>query len=285
MINDKLINPGSIVVVGGSDDLFKPGGKILRNIIDGQFKGSLYVVNPNQDIVQGVKSYRDLNELPTADLAILAISSKYCMQVVDKLVKEKNAKAFIIISAGFSESGEEGKKLEKEIAELIRSSGGCLIGPNCIGVITPAYSGIFTTPVPRLDRKGCDLVSGSGATAVFIFESAIPKGVNFSSVFSVGNSAETGVEDVLEYWDYTYDPETSSSIKLIYVESIRNPDKLLFHASSLIRKGCRIAAIKAGTSEAGSRAASSHTGALASSDSAVEALFRKAGIVDRKSVV
>ncbi|MZP55058.1 MAG: CoA-binding protein, partial [Bacteroidales bacterium] len=194
-------------------------------------------------------------------------------------VKEKNAKAFIIISAGFSESGEEGKKLEKEIAELIRSSGGCLIGPNCIGVITPAYSGIFTTPVPRLDRKGCDLVSGSGATAVFIFESAIPKGVNFSSVFSVGNSAETGVEDVLEYWDYTYDPETSSSIKLIYVESIRNPDKLLFHASSLIRKGCRIAAIKAGTSEAGSRAASSHTGALASSDSAVEALFRKAGIV------
>ncbi|OQB63676.1 MAG: hypothetical protein BWX96_00957 [Bacteroidetes bacterium ADurb.Bin145] len=279
MINDKLINPGSIVVVGGSDDLFKPGGKILRNIIDGQFKGSLYVVNPNQDIVQGVKSYRDLNELPTADLAILAISSKYCMQVVDKLVKEKNAKAFIIISAGFSESGEEGKKLEKEIAELIRSSGGCLIGPNCIGVITPAYSGIFTTPVPRLDRKGCDLVSGSGATAVFIFESAIPKGVNFSSVFSVGNSAETGVEDVLEYWDYTYDPETSSSIKLIYVESIRNPDKLLFHASSLIRKGCRIAAIKAGTSEAGSRAASSHTGALASSDSAVEALFRKAGIV------
>jgi len=279
MINDKLINPGSIVVVGGSDDLFKPGGKILRNIIDGQFKGSLYVVNPNQDIVQGVKSYRDLNELPTADLAILAISSKYCMQVVDKLVKEKNTKAFIIISAGFSESGEEGKKLEKEIAELIRSSGGCLIGPNCIGVITPAYSGIFTTPVPRLDRKGCDLVSGSGATAVFIFESAIPKGVNFSSVFSVGNSAVTGVEDVLEYWDYTYDPETSSSIKLIYVESIRNPDKLLFHASSLIRKGCRIAAIKAGTSEAGSRAASSHTGALASSDSAVEALFRKAGIV------
>jgi acetyltransferase len=279
MINDKLINPGSIVIVGGSDDLFKPGGKILRNIIDGQFKGSLYVVNPNQDIVQGVKSYRDLNELPPTDLAILAISSKYCLQVVEKLVKEKDTKAFIIISAGFSESGEEGKKLEKEIAELIKSSGGCLIGPNCIGVITPAYSGIFTTPVPRLDRKGCDLVSGSGATAVFIFESAIPKGVNFSSVFSVGNSAETGVEDVLEYWDHTYDPETSSSIKLIYVESIRNPDKLLIHASSLIRKGCRIAAIKAGTSEAGSRAASSHTGALASSDSAVEALFRKAGIV------
>ncbi len=146
-------------------------------------------------------------------------------------------------------------------------------------MISQTYNGIFTSPVPRLDSRGCDFVSGSGATAVFIFESAIPKGVNFSSVYSVGNSAQTGVEDVLEYWDNTFDPDKSSPIKLIYVESIRDPDKLLHHASSLIRKGCRIAAIKAGTSEAGIRAASSHTGALASSDSAVEALFRKAGIV------
>jgi acetate---CoA ligase (ADP-forming) len=107
----------------------------------------------------------------------------------------------------------------------------------------------------------------------------MPKGLNFSSVYSVGNSAQNGVEEVLEYWDDTYRPGISSPIKLIYVESIRNPDKLLHHASSLIRKGCRIAAIKAGTTEAGSRAASSHTGAMASSDSAVEALFRKAGIV------
>ncbi len=279
MIIDKLINPDSIVVVGGSDDLFKPGGKILKNIIDGKFAGSLYVVNPKQDTVQDVKSYRDVRDIPATDLAIIAIQAKYCLQVVETLVREKSTKAFIIISAGFSEAGEEGKKLEKDIAELITKAGGCLIGPNCIGVITPAYNGIFTTPVPRLSPGGCDFVSGSGATAVFIFESAIPKGVNFSSVYSVGNSAQTGVEDVLEHWDNTFDPETSSRVKLIYVESIQDPDKLLHHASSLIRKGCRIAAIKAGTSEAGIRAASSHTGALASSDSAVEALFRKAGIV------
>lgn len=279
MINDKLINPASITVVGGSDNLFKPGGRILKNIIDGKFKGELYVLNPKRDSVQGVKSYRDIASLPQTDLAFLAISSKYCFQLVEKLLREKNTKAFIIISAGFSELGEEGKKLEDEIAGLIRSSGATLIGPNCIGVITPAYNGIFTTPVPRLDRRGCDLVSGSGATAVFIFESAIPKGIKFSSVFSVGNSAVTGVEDVLEYWDNTYDPVSSSSVKLIYAESIRDPDKLLIHASSLIRKGCRIAAIKAGISEAGSRAALSHTGALTSSDSAVEALFRKVGIV------
>jgi acetate---CoA ligase (ADP-forming) len=279
MINDKLINPRSIVIIGGSDDLFKPGGKVLKNILDGKFAGNLYVVNPKQDIVQGIKSFRDLNDIPRADLAIIAIQAKYCLSTVKILINEKNTRAFIIISAGFSETGEEGRKLEKEIADLINEAGGCLIGPNCIGVITQTYSGVFTTPVPKLNVKGCDFVSGSGATAVFIFESAMPKGLNFASIFSVGNSAQTGVEEILEYWDNTYDAAVSSPIKLIYVEGIQDPDKLLHHASSLIRKGCRIAAIKAGTTEAGSRAASSHTGAMATSDSAVEALFRKAGIV------
>jgi acyl-CoA synthetase (NDP forming) len=279
MINDKLINPDSIVVVGGSDDLFKPGGKVLKNIIDGHYAGQLYVVNPRHNNIQGIKSYKDVSDIPDTDLAILAIPASMCLSTVGVLVREKKTRAFIIISAGFSEAGEEGLRLEKEIVEIIDSVGGCLIGPNCIGVVTQAYQGVFTLPVPKLNANGCDFVSGSGATAVFIFESAMPKGLNFSSVYSVGNSAQTGVEEVLEYWDLSYDPETSSSIKLIYVESIRDPDKLLHHASSLIRKGCRIAAIKAGTTEAGSRAASSHTGAMASSDSAVEALFRKAGIV------
>ncbi len=279
MINEKLINPDSIVVVGGSDDLFKPGGKVLKNIIDGQYKGKLYAVNPKHEIIQGVKSYRDLKDIPDTDLAILAISAKLCLSAVETLVREKGTKAFIIISAGFSEAGSEGLKLENEITELINNAGGCLIGPNCIGVVTQSYQGVFTSPVPKLNQKGCDFVSGSGATAVFIFESAMSKGLNFSSVFSVGNSSQTGVEDVLEFWDTTYKPGISSSVKLIYVESIRDPDKLLHHSSSLIRKGCKIAAIKAGTTEAGRRAASSHTGAMASSDSAVEALFRKAGIV------
>jgi acyl-CoA synthetase (NDP forming) len=279
MINDKLINPESIVVVGGSEDLLKPGGQVLKNIIDSNYTGDLYVVNPGHDNVQGIRSYRDIAIMPQVDLAILAVQAKQCLPAVEILIREKGAGAFIIISAGFSETGEEGRKIEEEIADVINQAGACLIGPNCIGVITQRYSGVFTTPVPRLNVKGCDFVSGSGATAVFIFESAMPKGLNFASVYSVGNSAQTGVEEVLEYWDDTYDPEVSSSIKLIYVEIIRDPDKLLHHASSLIRKGCRIAAIKAGITEAGSRAASSHTGAMASSDSAVEALFRKAGIV------
>ena len=101
------------------------------------------------------------------------------------LVRDKGTKAFIIISAGFSEAGSEGQKLEKEIADIIDKTGGCLIGPNCIGVITQSYQGVFTSPVPKLNENGCDFVSGSGATAVFIFESAMPKGLNFSSVYSV----------------------------------------------------------------------------------------------------
>jgi acetyltransferase len=279
MINDKLINPDTIAVIGGSDDLSKHGGKVLKNIIDGNFKGQIYVVNPKQDLVQGIRSFRDIHDIPPVDLAILVIQARLCLPAVEVLLNEKSTKAFIIISAGFSESGPEGRELEKSISDLISKAGCCLIGPNCIGVITQTYSGVFTSPVPKLDRRGCDFVSGSGATAVFIFESAMPKGLNFSSVYSVGNSVQTGVEEVLEYWDKTYDPAISPAVKLIYVESIRDPDKLLHHASSLIRKGCRIAAIKSGTTEAGSRAASSHTGAMASSDLAVEALFRKAGIV------
>ncbi|MDP3352134.1 MAG: acetate--CoA ligase family protein, partial [Flavobacteriaceae bacterium] len=145
--------------------------------------------------------------------------------------------------------------------------------------INQNYAGVFTTPIPKLDPKGVDLISGSGATAVFIIEAAMASGLTFSSIYSVGNSAQIGVEEIIEHLDVTYNSATDSKVKLLYIESINNPQKLLKHASSLIQKGCKIAAIKAGSSDAGSRAASSHTGALANSDVAVDALFRKAGIV------
>ncbi len=279
MINKQLLDPESIVVIGGSNNTHKPGGKIVENIVKGGFHGKLYVVNSHEDNVQGNKSYREIRDLPDTDLAIVAISCKYCKETVQQLAETKGTRAFIIISAGFSEESREGALLEKEIADIAGAYDASLIGPNCIGVITPKYNGIFTSPVPKLDPHGCDFVSGSGGTAVFILESALPKGLTFASLFSVGNSAQTGIEDVLEHWDNTFDPEVSSKIKLIYVENIRDPDKLLKHASSLIKKGCRIAAIKSGTTEAGKRATSSHTGAIASADSAVEALLRKAGIV------
>lgn len=279
MINEQLLNPQSIVVVGGSDDVQKPGGKVLKNLIDGDFKGELYVANPKLDEVQGIKSFKGPKDLPNVDLAILAIAAKFCPSTIKFLAEERNTRAFIILSAGFSEENEEGAKLEQEIVNTVNSVGGSLIGPNCVGVLNSNYNGVFTTPIPSLDPKGCDFISGSGATAVFIMESGVPKGLSFSSVYSVGNSAQMGVEEILKYLDESFDPETSSKVKLLYIENIDKPEMLLKHASSLIRKGCKIAAIKSGSSEAGSRAASSHTGALASSDVAVDALFKKAGIV------
>ena len=279
MINKQLIDPQSIVVIGASNDTTKPGGKILKNIINGGYTGELYVVNPKEDEVQGIKSFRDLSLLPNVDLAILAISAKYCHVSVEILTQQKNTRAFIILSAGFSEENEAGKRLEEKIVAEIHSVNGCLIGPNCVGILTQKHHSIFTYPIPLLDPHGCDFISGSGATACFIMESGIPKGLKFANVFSVGNSAQIGVEEILAYLDDSFDPLTSSKVKLLYIETISNPQKLLKHASSLIRKGCRIAAVKAGASEAGSRAASSHTGALASSDVSVKALFDKAGIV------
>lgn len=279
MITPQLLNPKTIAVVGGSNTISKPGGKILFNLKDGRFKGEIYVVNPREPEVQGIKAFAGVKELPQVDLAILAIAAKFCVETVEVLAKQKNTKAFIILSAGFGEESEEGAKLEKKIVEIIDGVHGTLIGPNCIGFLNSSYSGIFTTPIPKLDPLGCDLISGSGATAVFIMESGIPKGLTFSSVYSVGNSAQLGVEEVLKHLDESFDPAHSPKVKLLYIENIKKPDLLLKHAASLIRKGCRIAAIKSGSSAAGSRAASSHTGALATPDAAVGALFRKAGIV------
>jgi acyl-CoA synthetase (NDP forming) len=279
MITKELIAPRSIVVIGASNNISKPGGKLLKNLIDNNFKGKLWVVNPNESEVQGIPSFLTPEELPQVDLAVLAVPAAACEAAMEVLCNQKGTKAFIVISAGFSEESEDGRLLEERITELANRAGASLIGPNCIGILTPWHSSVFTTPIPHLDPMGCDFISGSGATAVFIMESGIPKGLHFASVFSVGNSAQISVEDLLEYMDETFDLKHSSRVKLLYIESIQDPDKLLKHASSLIRKGCKIAAIKAGSSHAGSRAAASHTGAMASSDLAVEALFRKAGIV------
>nr|WP_321357036.1 acetate--CoA ligase family protein [uncultured Draconibacterium sp.] len=279
MINEKLLKPNSIVVVGASNNIAKPGGKIIKNLLDHHFAGDLFAINPNESKIQGIPAFPDVAELPEIDLAILAIPAKYCLQTITDLAEQNNTKAFIIISAGFGETSDVGKELEQQIVRAVEEHDACLIGPNCIGVMTPWHASVFTTPIPELTSEGCDFISGSGATAVFIMESGIPKGLRFASVFSVGNSVQIGVEDVLAYLDEHYVDGESPRVKLLYIENINNPDKLLHHATSLIKKGCRIAAIKAGSSSAGSRAASSHTGALTSSDAAVEALFRKAGIV------
>lgn len=279
MINRQLLKPESIVVIGGSNNTHKPGGAIVRNLISGGYQGQLRVVNPKEDEIQGIKAYHDARDIPDTELAILVVAARFCPDYVDMLAAEKGVRAFIIISAGFGEETQAGAALEQRILDTCERYGCALIGPNCIGMLNAWHHSVFTKPIPQLHPQGVDFISGSGATAVFILESAVIKGLQFRSVWSIGNGKQIGIEDVLQYMDENFDSTTSSPVKLLYIENIANPDKLLFHAASLIRKGCRIAAIKAGSSESGSRAASSHTGAIASSDSAVEALFRKAGIV------
>lgn len=279
MINPKLLDPKSIVVVGASNDVHKPGGKVLQNLLNSNFKGTVYAVNPKEEEVQGIKCHHKVEELPDVDCAILAIAAKYCPATVDTLALQKNTGGFIILSAGFGEENAEGAAYEKHIADTINSVHGSLVGPNCTGFLNTNYCGAFDAPIPPLNPQGVDFITGSGATAVFIKEYGITNGLSFNSVWAVGNSAQMGIEDVLEHLDETFDPEKSSKVIMLYMEKVSDPQRMLKHATSLIGKGCKIAAIKSGGSAAGSRAASSHTGALATSDVAVDALFRKAGIV------
>jgi acetyltransferase len=279
MINKELINPKSIVVVGGSNKTSKPGGNCIRNLLNGKYQGQLYVINPREETVQGLKSYPSVHDIPPTDLAIIAIPASACLETITVLAKEKEVKAFIMFTAGFGEETVEGGEMEKKIVEVINEAGASLIGPNCIGILNRYHHSLFTLPIPEMDPTGVDMISSSGGTCIFIMESSIRMGLRFNSVWSVGNAAQICVEDILEYMDLNFDPETDSKVKLLYIESIKNPDKLLESTTSLIRKGCRIAAIKSGSSESGIRAASSHTGAMANPDLAVEALFRKAGVV------
>ena len=218
MINRELINPQSIVVVGGSNNVHKPGGRLVRNLLDGKYKGALYVVNAKEDDVQGLKSYHSVQDIPETELAIISIPGPSCPEVVDVLAKEKNVKAFIVISAGFGEETPEGAALEERMLESINEAGAALIGPNCIGLMNIHYHGVFTQPIPEFHADGVDFISSSGGTALFIIESALTKGLRFSSVWSVGNSKQIGVEEVIEYMDLHFDPVLDSKIKILYIE-------------------------------------------------------------------
>jgi acetyltransferase len=279
MITEELINPKSIVVVGGSNKTSKPGGNCIRNLLNGQYAGDLYAVNAGEESVQGLRCYRHVSEIPPTDLAIISIPAASCLETVTVLAQEKQVRAFIMFTAGFGETSEEGRLLENQIVKVVTDAGAALLGPNCIGLLNRYHHSLFTLPIPEMSPSGVDMISSSGGTAIFIMESSIRRGLRFNSVWSVGNAGQISVEDVLEYMDIHFNPETDSRIKLLYMEAIRDPDKLLEHTSSLIRKGCRIAAIKSGVSESGCRAASSHTGAMTNPDLAVEALLRKAGVV------
>lgn len=279
MLHPKLINPESIAVIGGSDNTESIGGSVLKNLIERQFKGDLYVVNPNKVEVQKTTCFKDASSLPKIDLAIIAIPANDIEAIVRLLLQEKDTKAFIIYAAGFAELNDSGRLLQENLTRQITEAGASLLGPNNIGMINHNYAGIFTKPIPKIDKKGVDFISGSGATAVFTLEVAQQLGLKFSSLFTVGNSAQIGVEEVLEYLDDSFIQGESSLVKMLYIEGVRDAEKLLKHCISLRQKGCSILALKSGITEKGKAAASSHTGAMVNSDLFVSALFKKAGII------
>ena len=182
----------------------------MRNLLAGNYAGTLRIINPKEDEVQGIKVFHDAKELPPTDLAILVVPAQLCPSYVEQLASEKGVRAFIIISAGFSEETKAGAELEQQILDTCERYGAALIGPNCIGLLNANHHSVFTKPIPRLTPEGADFISGSGATAVFILESAVTKGLAFNSVWSVGNGKQIGIEDVLEYMDQHFNPETDS---------------------------------------------------------------------------
>jgi len=272
-----IFKPKSIAVIGGGNDLTKPGGRVVQCLRQKGF-AALAVVNTRGESVQDLPTYSSVDTLPEPpDLAIVSVPAPHVLPSVRTLA-DRGTKGFIVLSCGFSELDEQGRRMERELTDVVRRAGGTLIGPNSLGVFTPRYYGTFGGPDHDPEPGTIDLISASGSTAAFIIEAGLERGVPFASLVSVGNSAMVGVEDVLAYQNRAFD-ESPVRAKLLYLESVSDPQQLLVHARELRRKGCHIVALKAGSSEAGARAASSHTGAMASRDAAVSALFDKAGII------
>lgn len=273
-----LLNPQSIAIVGASDDTTKPGGKILYNILRKGYEGHLMLVNPARASVQGVLAYPSIMALPRIpDVAFLAIPAKFVRQALTELAR-KGTKVVVVISAGFGEMSAAGKREEAELARIADEYGILLLGPNCLGVMSYAYAGKFTRFLPDMIQGGVDFISGSGASIDFLAEQAVRRGVPFNSFVTVGNSAQSDVTDILGLFDEAYAGKTSAII-ILYMEVLNEPRAFLQHARRLSRQGCLLAGIKSGTTEAGSRAAASHTGAMVSNDTVIQALFDKAGVI------
>lgn len=273
----QLFEPRSIAVIGASNDARKPGGRLVRNLLSNGFAGRLWAVNPRGPVagLDTVAAVADLPEAP--DLALIAIPAPGVRPALSALAA-RGAGCAVIMTAGFGEKDAAGREEEKRLCAIADAADMAVIGPNCSGCLTPTYAGKFAGILVQPRPGGVDLVSGSGALMDFVIEQAVLRGIAFSHAVNVGNSMQMGIEDVLELLDENFGPQ-SARILMLYVERLDHPAKLLQHARSLARKGCALVALKSGVTEAGVRAAASHTGAMAAPDDAVDALFRKAGIL------
>jgi acetyltransferase len=277
-IHQCLFLPRSIAVIGASGDPLKPGGRVFKTIFDHGYRGILRPVNPKAAEIMGVPVCPSIAALPeTPDLAIVAIPAAMVLAAVTELA-DRGTGATIVLTSGFGEKDAAGKAVEAKMKAVADGAGMALIGPNCSGFLTAGYKGKFAGIVPKLPGGAVDFISGSGATVDYVMECAEVRGLSFGTVLNLGNSAQLGVEDLLQLYDENYGPE-QARILLLYMEAVKKPGLLLRHARSLAKKGCILVGIKSGATSAGSRAAASHTGAMASSDTAVQALFDKAGII------
>ena len=277
---EKFFNPESVAIVGASQKKGKVGYEIVNNLQKAGFPGELYPVNTKSSEIAGLKCYPDLESIgKTPDLVVIIVPAQYVPGVLEQCVKI-GADSVIIITAGFKEVGEEGKKLEKQIVQIARRGNIRFIGPNCLGVIS-TYDKLNASFGGDLPVEGATCyVSQSGALLAAILDMANNQGIGLSKLISIGNKADLNELDILRAMDK--DPDT----KVIagYLESIDNGNQFAREAEEIsYRKP--ILLIKSGGTAAGARAASSHTGSLAGGDTAYEAVFAKAGIIRCKSIM
>jgi acetyl coenzyme A synthetase (ADP forming)-like protein len=273
---DALLRPRSVAVVGASRSRSGVGGEIFANLVRRPFAGSVYPVNPTTDAVQGVRAYPDVAALPErAELAVVAVPSPAVVSVLEQCAAA-GTKAAVVVTAGFGEAGEAGRREEERVRAIARASSMRIVGPNCLGVLNTdpevALHATFATDWPP--QGGVSIASQSGALGIALLDEAKEHGIGVRHFVSLGNGADVSPEDLLAYWEQ--DPKTS--VVLLYLESIAHPRRFLDVARRVTRR-VPVIAVKSGRSISGARAAGSHTGALATKDVLVDALLAQAGVL------
>jgi acetate---CoA ligase (ADP-forming) len=271
-----LFFPRSIAVIGASTREGSMGNTLFRNLLHTGYTGTLYPVNPRTHVVNAVRSYPSILDVPEpVDLAFIVVPASEVLEVVREC-DEAGVRGLVVISAGFSEIGGDGVELEAELLDLVRNAGMRMVGPNCMGLLNTAPSvsmnGTFAPVYPPAGNVA--MSSQSGALGIAILQYALRTGLGISQFVSVGNKADISGNDLLMAWED--DPQTD--VILLYLESFGAPRRFARLASRVARKK-PIVAVKSGRTATGSRAASSHTGALASLDVAVDALFHQTGVI------
>jgi acetyl coenzyme A synthetase (ADP forming)-like protein len=276
-----VFSPASVAVVGASRDPKRIGGLVFDNLLRGRFNGAVYPVNPAAAAVQSVAAYKSLADCPTVpEMVLVCVPAPLVTDVVHEAAR-LGTKAAVIVSAGFAEAGPEGVARERELMEVVRAHGIRVIGPNCMGVLNAnagvRMNGTFSPVFPPPGRVAFS--SQSGALGLAILAAASRLGLGLSSFASVGNKADLSGNDLLQYWE----TDADTDVILLYLESFGNPRKFARVARRVGRRK-PVVAVKSGRTRAGERAASSHTGALAAGDVAVEALFRQTGVIRTDSL-